>query len=162
MQGCTTSSRRLKFFVNLIQSSFGAMLMIYFFLHTSLVHSLSFYFCAYYFGVLLSKWLCVHIFLLHYWSDFLCIYSIVSASHDCIFKCTYSIVTASHAAQVWCTNTSTGKELIPPTSLGQGCEMLTFVFDQLSKLLLLFSLFDYYSLGQGCEMFTFLLDQLKF
>ena len=62
MQGCSTS-RRLKFFVNLIQSSFGAMLMIYFFVHTSLVNSLLFYFCACYFEVLLSKWLlCIFFF----------------------------------------------------------------------------------------------------
>ena len=62
MHGCSTS-RRLKFFVNLIQSSFGAMLMIYFFVHTSLVNSLLFYFCACYFEVLLSKWLlCIFFF----------------------------------------------------------------------------------------------------
>ena len=134
-----------------------------FFVHTSLVNSLLFYFCACYFVVLVSKWLlCIFFFCTtnQIFCAYIQSYQLPTIVYSTVHIQLYKLTTVP--GQVRCTNTSTGKELIVPTSLGQGCEMLTFVFDQLSKLLFLFSLFHYYSLGQGCEKFTFFLDQLKF
>ena len=64
-----------------------------FFLHIILVHSLAHHFLRILFWSMVKQIIvCAYFSFALQIRDFLCIYSIVSASHDCIFNCTYSIV----------------------------------------------------------------------